>query len=276
MTLKSTFSNDIRDVLFGPIMSRRYTAHVTTERKGIVAGSVYAAAKLADIGILPDFLVDEGTSVNPGDLVVSFQGNPKQIALAEERVIGAMAKFSGIASAAWRAAALSQGRCRIASGSWTKMPAEIGESVRDAIVLGGASPRLLDVPFLYLNKNYVRIFGGVAATLDAAAVFKGDRAIVIQLKGETGSIRTEAAEAVRGGADVIMVDTGELADAVEAIQIVAELGVRSSRKVAFGKGVGVEDVPRCVDAGIDLLCMGKAIVDAPLMDMRLDVIQERG
>lgn len=274
MTLKSTVANDIRDVLFEPIMSRRYTAHVTTERKGIVAGSIYAATKLADVGILPDFLVDEGAPVDPGDLVVGFQGNPKQIALAEERVVGAMAKFSGIATAAWRATALAQGRCRIASGSWTKMPAEIGQPVRDAIVLGGASPRLLDVPFLYLNKNYVRIFGGIRAALEAAAVCKGDRRIVIQLKGETGSIRSETAEAVRGGADVIMVDTGELEDAKEAIRSLVELGVRAARKVAFGKGVGIEDVPRCVDAGIDLVCMGKAIVDAPLMDMKLDILPE--
>lgn len=155
-----------------------HTAHVTTARRGIVAGRIFAAATLADLGILPDFLVDEGAAVSPGDLIASFGGNAKQMALAEERVIGAMAKFSGIATAAWRAPALAQGRW---SGTRSSS--------------GGASPRLLDVPFL--------------------------------------------------------------------------------TKVAFGDGVSVEDVPRCVDAGIDLLCMGRAIVDAPLMDMRLDIIREK-
>ena len=155
------------------------------------------------------------------------------------------------------------------------MPFEIREPVREAIVLGGASCRLLDVPFLYLDKNYVRIFGGIVAILEAAAPLKNDRIIVIQLKGETGSIRSETLDAVRGGADVIMVDTGKFPDVEAAIHVLDELGLRSMKKVAFGKDLAIEDIPRCVELGIDLLCIGKQIVDAPLMDMKLDIIPEK-
>ncbi len=268
------FTGDIREILFQPIMGKQFLAQVTTEREGIVAGSTYAAEKFTDIGILPDFLIPEGTHVQNGDLIARFRGNPLQVALAEERIIGDMAKFSGIATAARTAVRLAGEKCRIASGGWKKMPSEIKDAVRSAIVLGGASPRLLDVPFVYLDKNYVRIFGGIGKSLKAASVFN-DRALVVQLKGETGTIREETLEAVEGGAHVIMVDTGRFADVEAAIYTLQQLGVRAEKEVAFAEGLRMKDIPRCAQLGIDLLCIGKEIVDAPLMDMRLDIVSGR-
>ena len=200
-------TQDIREILFEPIMPKRFSARLTTEREGVIAGIASAAKKFAEIGIEPEFIVQEGELVRSGGTIARFQGTPMQISLAEEQVIGRLSKFSGIATAAHRAVRLSRGKCRIASGSMKKIPSEIRQEVRDAIVAGGASLRLLDTPFLYLDKNYVRMFGGIERALQAASPFT-DRVAVIQVKGETGSIREETLEAVKGGAGVIMVDTG--------------------------------------------------------------------
>ena len=263
-------TQDIREILFQPIRAKRFFARLTTEREGVIAGSASAAQKFSEIGIVPDFLVQDGEFVQSGDSIARFQGTPLQISLAEEQVIGQMAKFSGIATAARRAVLLSRGQCRIASGSLKKMPSEIRQEVRRAIVLGGASPRLLDMPFLYLDKNYVRIFGGIGRTLKAASLFT-DRVLVIQLKGETGTIREETLEAVKGGAGVIMVDTGEFEDVETVIHTLNELELRSQKKVAFAEDLKINDIPRCLSLGVDLLCIGKEIVDAPLLDMKLDI-----
>jgi nicotinate-nucleotide pyrophosphorylase (carboxylating) len=264
-------TQDIRELLFQPIMTKRFSAQVTAEREGVIAGNASAARKFSEIGIVPDFLVQDGEPVRSGDPIARFQGNPLQISLAEEQVIGQMAKFSGIATAARRAVQLSRGQCRIATGGLKKVPSEIRQEVRNAVVAGGASPRILDVPFLYLDKNYVRIFGGIGRALQAASLF-ADRVPVVQLKGETAGIREETLEAVRGGAGVIMVDTGEFADVETAIRTLDELGVRAEKKVAFAEDLRMEDIPRCLSLGIDLLCIGKEIIDAPLLDMKLDVI----
>jgi nicotinate-nucleotide pyrophosphorylase (carboxylating) len=264
-------TQDIRELLFQSVMTRRFFARVTTEREGVIAGSASAARKFAEIGIVPDLLVPDGGFVQVGDPIACFQGSPMQISLAEEQVIGQLAKFSGIATAARRAVLLSRGQCRIASGGLKKVPSKIRQEVRNAIVTGGASPRLLDVPFLYIDKNYVRIFGGIGRALQAASPF-ADRVAVIQLKGETAGIREETQEAVQGGAGVIMVDTGEFADVETAIRTLEELGIRAQKKVAFAEDLRMEDIPRCLSLGIDLLCIGKEIIDAPLLDMKLDVI----
>jgi len=262
---------DLRDIIFSSIMEKQFTAQIIAEKEGIIAGSKYALEKLQEIGVNIEYLIKDGTKVFPGTLIAKISGNPKQITMAEEMAIGKLAKTSGIATAAGHAVNLSQGKCRIASGAWKKMPIEIKEHVRDAIIIGGATPRLFDQPFIYLDKNYVRIFGGIKNTLQAVAHIEGYLK-VIQLKGETGSIAKETKESVSESADVIMIDTGRLEDAKEAIRVLKDMGIRNKKQVAFAKGVLIDDIPKYAAAGIDLLCIGKQIVDAPLLDMKLDIV----
>ncbi len=264
---------DIRDRIFETIRDRRFKAHITAERDGTIYGSTYAMEKLREMNVEIEYFLPDGSYVMPGVQVAGFTGSPKQITMAEEIVIGIMAKTSGIATAAGRAAELGQGKCRIASGAWKKMPYQIKDIVREAIRTGGISTRLIDEPFIYLDKNYVRIFGGIKPALQAIENFKGYVKIV-QLKKETGDVSFETRQAAEAGADVVMVDTGDRQDVLAAIETLKKLGVRSSIRVAFAKNVKVEDIPEYVHIGVDLLCIGKEIVDARLLDMRLDIISK--
>ncbi len=266
-------ATDLRDILFAGIGTRVFTARVTTEGEGIVAGSSYAEQKLRDNGIGISFMVPEGTRVVPGDLIAEFSGSAKQITMAEEYLIGDMAKVSGIATAAARAVTLAGETCRVASGSWKKMPPEIKDAVRQAIVLGGASPRLVGRPFVYLDKNYVRIFGGIAKALAAAAPL-ADHVKVIQLKGETGTIGEETREAAAAGADVVMVDTGRFGDAAGAVKTLEALASGNAQGgLCQGPPLrGPAEVRRLRDRPP---LHRKAIIDAPLMDMKLDIVAAR-
>ncbi|MCP4757195.1 MAG: quinolinate phosphoribosyl transferase, partial [Proteobacteria bacterium] len=93
---------DIRDDIFRDMADRRVRAEITAKEKGIVAetGSVRTSAE--ELGLSVEHIVDQGSPVEKGDVVARFSGNPKQIAMAEERLIGLMAKASGIATAARR------------------------------------------------------------------------------------------------------------------------------------------------------------------------------
>ena len=150
------------------------------------------------------------------------------------------------------------------------MPAEIKSIVREAVVCGGAAFRITDQPFLYLDKNFVRMLGGIAATLNAVAPVR-DKLKVIQLKGEFASVAQEAITAVTHGADILMIDTGVLADFAAARRALEAMGLRQQVKLAFARGVRLEHIPAMKGLGIDILDIGAEIVDAPLLDMKLDV-----
>ena len=266
-----TASTDIRDDIFRSIAETRFTAQITCERDGVVSGSNAAAARIAELGIQLDHIVPEGAAVTRGTVIAAFQTNPKLMAQAEDAIIGKLSKTSGIATAAHRAVLAADGRIRIVSGSWKKMPEEIKQPVRQAITTGGAAFRICDGPFLYLDKNYIRMFGGIPQTLKAVEAFQEHRKVV-QIRGMAASIEEETRMALAGGCDVFMVDTGHLPDIQRCRSILLNEGAGSDKQVAFAGGVHIADIPFYIELGVDILCIGKEIVDAPLLDMKMDII----
>ncbi len=262
---------DIRDDIFREIMDRSVTAVILADDAGIIAGTKAAFEKASELGLTVDYMVEEGRSVNPGDEITRFSGGPKQIAQAEELMMGCMAKPSGVATAAGRCVKAADEKVRIVCGSWKKMPAEIKEALRSAIVVGGADFRICSPPFIYLDKNYVRLLGGVEMTLEAVCRLT-DYKKVIQIKGDQKDIAWEATIAARGGANIIFIDSGNHEDINTVSMELCRNGLRGNVKIAFGGNVKIENIVTLKTRNVDILDIGKEIIDAPLLDMKMEVI----
>lgn len=264
---------DIRDIFFRSISERQYKAVLLSERDGVLSGIEEAVKTAEELGLKWESACTEGSILYEGRPFAELTGTPKQIAMAEERIIGTLAKTSGIATAARNATEIASGRIEIVSGSWKKMPPCMKTMVRQAILTGGASFRICEPPMLYMDKNFVKMFGSVKAALDAAAEIEGVTKI-IQIRGKQASVEEETKEAIEGGAGILMVDTGEITDAEACIRRLYEMNARKNVRVAFAGNVKLSDIPAMADRGIDILCIGKEIVDALLLDMKLNVVGE--
>ncbi|SFQ10808.1 nicotinate-nucleotide pyrophosphorylase (carboxylating) [Oscillibacter sp. PC13] len=264
---------DVRDQIFAGIRDRKYRAVLTPERDGILSGAAEAAKTAETLGLEWKCACDEGGRLKEGVPFAELVACPKQIAMAEEQIIGTLAKASGIATAAKRAVDAAAGSVQIVSGSWKKMPPSLKSMVRQAISTGGASFRICQPPMLYIDKNFIRMFGSIPAALEAVAE-QTEPTKIIQIKGMTCPVQEETRQALAGGANILMVDTGRLED-LEACQAeLAQLGAREQIQVAFAGNVHIADIPDMARRGVDLLCIGKEIVDAGLLDMKLDVVEE--
>jgi nicotinate-nucleotide pyrophosphorylase (carboxylating) len=266
----SVAEGDIRDQIFAGLGDRQFTARLTAAAGGVLAGVRAAEEQAQAAGLRLRWACSEGGRLAPGGTVALVSGPARAIALGEERLPACLGKPSGIATAARRAVDLAAGRIRVVSGAWKKMPPELKSLVRDAVHVGGMPSRILDEPFVYLDKNYVRMLGGVAAALAAVAALPGVK--VIQVRGEEADIAQETRWACQGGAGVVMADTGNRTDAVAALAAAA--GYPRVR-IAFAGGVALDDIPALARLGIHILDIGTAIVDAPLLDTKLDVVEAR-
>jgi nicotinate-nucleotide pyrophosphorylase (carboxylating) len=141
--------------------------------------------------------------------------------------------------------------------------------IRAAITAGGAAPRIADWPFAYLDKNFVSMLGGIQGTLDAVAAHPelADYQLVIQV-GDA----EEACVAARGGAHIVFVDTGRIDDVTTVSKALRAAGLRDRVRLAFGGGVQLTDIDRLRELDVDIVDVGRAIVDAPLLDMRFRVV----
>jgi nicotinate-nucleotide pyrophosphorylase (carboxylating) len=263
--------SDLRDDILRSVTDNTVLACILAEEDGIVAETALAANEARRLGLHLESIVDEGEPLRNGHEITRFRGLPKQVALAEDALIGIMAKASGIATAAHKFVERAKGRPQIVSGAWKKMPATQKDAIRRAVVIGGASVRMCDQPFVYLDKNYIEMLGGIRQSLEAVAHLSG-RDKVAQLKGRHADIVSEACEAVQYGADVLHLDTGQTEDVQEVVKELVRLGRRQEVKIAFSGNIRLEDMERLRRLDIDILDIGRQIVDAPLLDMRMEVI----
>lgn len=261
---------DVRDALFGGLRGRRFACALTACERGVLAGARRLTAAAAGLGVEVECVSEEGALLEPGAAILRGRGDAWQVARAEEQLIALVAKASGVATAAAQLVSRARGRARVVCGAWKKVPAEVRAELREAAALGGAAPRILDSAFVYLDKNGVRMLGGVAPAVRRARR-QPDRAVVVQLRGETDGIAAEALAAAAEGADVLMVDTGVLADLAAVADLSAAGRLGANVRVAFAGGVDASKLDQAIEAGAEIVDVGRAILDAPMLDLRLDV-----
>ena len=261
---------DVRLHLFEPLLGHTFSAILTAVEPGILAGTTTALDRAAELGLSVLTGLPDGSRLKPGECVLSVRGTAEQIACAEENLLGCIGKPSGVATAASRFSALAAGRAQIVCGAWKKVAPEVRRQLREAIVIGGAGMRLVNEPFVYLDKNFVRMFAGIPQVVARANSLNG-RVVAVQIRGETAPIAEEAVLAGNAGARVLMVDTGRVNDLLEVVDVANRQGFRGKVKIAFAGGVTLESLEDVVVAGADIIDIGRAIIDAPLLDFRFDV-----
>ncbi len=272
--ITGTTEPDLRDEIFRTVDGTKVTGVILADDKGILAETNRAADKSKIMGLTLLGILPEGSEVRPGDEIARFSGSPKQVVSAEDVLIGLMAKPSGIATAARAFVTRADGRPEIVCGAWKKMPLSQKESIRRAVGVGGALIRMSRDPFVYLDKNYIRILGGIGKALQAVSTMT-DRRKVAQLKGRHKSVVEEASEAVEFGADILHIDTGNTEDVDRVVRELVRLDQRNRVSIAFSGSIRLEDVDELRGMDVDILDIGRQIVDAPLLDMRLEVIEAR-
>jgi nicotinate-nucleotide pyrophosphorylase (carboxylating) len=267
---QQTGQGDIRENIFREKSDQRMTGVLVAEEAGVLSGIQRARNIMGALGLSFASRLRDGSPLTREQEIVRVTGTPVQMAQAEDRLIGALSKFSGIATASKTALQKSKGRYKVVAGGWKKMPFELKESIQQAIRDGGVNPRMSDEPFIYLDKNYVRMLGGVRKAVEAAVVFK--RMIVTQIRGETMAIAKEAIEAANAGAHVVMVDTGNHEDLRAVTHALRENGLRSRVKIAFAGNIRLNDLGALAQFDLDVVDIGYAILDAPCLPMRFDVV----
>jgi nicotinate-nucleotide pyrophosphorylase (carboxylating) len=262
---------DIREEILKNIHAKRVTASILSDCDGVIAGSYLVRNESEKAGLSLQFVVEDGCLVDKGDEVLRISGSPKQILAAEEVFIGLLAKPSGIATNARKFVNAAGWRLKVVSGAWKKMPGALKDVIRNAISLGGASPRMVTGQFVYLEKNCIELLGGIKRSLGAVAHLENHKK-VLQIKGRYGDIASEACEAADSGADIVFVDTGETHDMASVARKLVQTGLRNRVQLAFGGGVDLEVIRTLKTLDVDIVDVGRQIVDAPLLDMRLEIV----
>lgn len=265
-------------------MTIRLVRRITHELLGGVPGEHHAVVSATEPGVVagteliapPDdgepmghwtLLHRDGDRVAAGEPLLAIDGDAIEIAVAEDHVLGVLGMAGGIARRASEITAATPPQLAIVCGGWKKLPVAVKPVLRAGLDVAGVGHRLLPDDFVYVGKNQVRLLGGVdVAVREALALDHGPVAIQV-----TSAV--DGVQAARFGASVVMVDTGGIADLVATHDALVAHGLRSQVRLAYGGGVTAADLVAVAAAGADIVDIGRAIVDAPIWDLRLTVVR---
>ena len=259
----------IRDCLFSTIETSLYLFEVISKENGVLAGSINATNVMHELCIKYNLLIGEGENLNCGSVILRGIACPQTIVKVEERILGVIGKTSGVATAAQKALKIAKGKVKVVCGAWKKVDPTMRQHLREAVECVGMSTKIAEPPFVYLDKNYIRLLGGIKPAIDRAKLLVGHK-IVIQLHKICGKIQAEAHEALEAGGNILMIDTGSETDLNNIVKIVKKSNKRNV-EVAFSGDVQLNDIQKLSGSGVNILDIGRAIVDAPMLDLSLDV-----
>lgn len=245
----------------------QHRALVSATEPGVLAGTGLLVPSNPDLPVGRwTALVADGTTVTPGQPLVEVAGTAAQLAAAEDHVMGPLGYASGVATRARRVVAAAPTSVRVVCGGWKKLPSALKPLLQAGLAAVGVAPRLLDGDFVYVGKNVVRLLGTVAAAV-ATARAASHGPVAVQVNSAQ-----QAVAAARAGAQAVVVDTGSVADLAAADAALRSAGLRAAVTLAFAGGVTIDTLPLVRAAGADVVDIGREILNAPLLDLRFEVV----
>ena len=131
---------------------------------------------------------------------------------------------------------------------------------------GGANHRFGLDDAVLIKDNHIALAGGATAALRAAKSFVGH---LTKIEIEVDTL-DQLEEALREGADAVLLDNMSLSDLREAVRMI------EGRMIAEASGgVTLETIAAIAETGVDLISVGALTHSACVLDLGLDVVVGR-
>jgi nicotinate-nucleotide pyrophosphorylase (carboxylating) len=247
----------------------RGSATIRAKADGILAG--IEIARLVFFKVDPDLevtiLLNDGSSLNPGDTIARVEGNLASILKAERTVLNFLQHLSGIATETSRYVNAVQGLSVKIIDTRKTIPG-LRVLQKYAVKMGGGGNHRMSLgDGILIKDNHLKLLRSQGLSLKEI-ISKARAKSAGRLKAEV-EVKTpvEAKSAADAGADIIMLDNMNIEDMKKAVDI-----VHGRCPVEASGGVNLDTVRAIAATGVDLISVGALTHSAKALDinMKLD------
>jgi len=245
--------------------TERVVADFVARKSGVIAGIEMARAVLEEVGLTDiSVLVQDGTDVDAGAVLMTVRGDTRAILLAERTALNFLGHLSGIATLTrvWVDAIAGSG-CKIRDTR--KTTPGMRQLEKYAVRMGGGTNHRMSLSDAALIKdNHIAAAGGVVQAFSK-----------VREKFPTSPIEIEVdtldqlREVLPLKPDLVLLDNMSPAQCAEAFAI-----ANGATKLEASGGIGVENAKAYADSGVDYLAIGALTHSAPVFDIGLDLRAE--
>jgi len=237
-------------------------ANFVARESGVVVGIEMAKAVLMQVGVASiEVLVQEGSSVKSGDILIKVSGNARAILLAERTALNFLGHLSGIATLTnqW-VEAIAGTKCEVRDTR--KTTPGWRELEKFAVRMGGGTNHRMSLSDAALIKdNHIAAAGGVKAAF--SAVRSAFPTAPIEIEVDT---LEQLAEVLPLKPDLILLDNMTPEQCRAAVSLVA-----GQTKLEASGGITLDKARAYAETGVNYLAIGALTHSAKNFDIGLDV-----
>lgn len=218
------------------------------------------AFRQVDPRIIVMRLHEDGARLAPADVVARITGPAGPLLTAERTALNFLQHLSGVATLTRRFVDAAAGRIIVLDTRKTTPTFRALEKY--AVRCGGGSNHRIGLyDAILIKDNHVRLAGGVRAAVARARVASPKLTIEVEAQS-----LDEVDEAIRAGADVVLLDNMSTTDITEAVR---RIGRRV--KTEISGGVTLSRLPELAATGADYVSVGALTHSAPAADLSLEI-----
>ena len=241
---------------------------VRAKAEGALAGTDVAMAvfKRLDPDLTTQTLLEDGSTLSPGDDIARLEGAAASILRAERIALNFLQRMSGIATATRQYARAVEGsKSRIVDTRKT-VP---GLRYLDKYAVrmgGGYNHRLNLADGVLIKDNHIQALrsrGMELKEIIQLALSRASHTIKVEVEVET---LEEVKQAVEAGAHIIMLDNMNVDTMRRAVELIQGRAV-----VEASGGITIDTVRQVAETGVDLISIGGLTHSAEALDISLDL-----
>jgi nicotinate-nucleotide pyrophosphorylase (carboxylating) len=256
--------------------TQRGAAHVVARSDGVLAGTplislVFRAVtqRIGSSEVDVELLRQDGDAVKDGDVIAILRGSTRAILVGERTMLNLMSRLSGVAGHTRAWAAVLEGTGAMVLDTRKTTPG-LRALEKYAVRCGGGTNKRMGLHDVAMIKdNHKLAAGSVSAAFES--VHLAYPAVDIQVEVTTTA---EALEAVAAGARFLLCDNMSVDLLGRTVEAVRATGERV--EIEATGGLTLEAARAYAETGVDFLSVGGLTHSSPILDIALDLVDDKG
>ncbi|MFQ6135066.1 MAG: carboxylating nicotinate-nucleotide diphosphorylase [Nitrososphaerales archaeon] len=248
-------------------------AQVICREDAVVSGVEEAILTFNLLRCSAHCLVKEGDIVEAGRPVLKVKGRARSILKGERTALNILGRMSGVATETRRLveeAARANSKIRVAATRKALPGFRLFD--KKAVQSGGGDTHRFRLDDAVLIKdNHIKIAGSVAGAVESA---RKSVSFTKKIEVEASSF-DEAIEAAEAGADIVMLDNMRPQEVSRVVKALEERRIRDRVFLEASGGIGVENIKRYSETGVDAVSSGGITHSARSIDFSLEIIGKK-
>jgi nicotinate-nucleotide pyrophosphorylase (carboxylating) len=218
-----------------------------------------------------NLLMNDGSNVKKGDVVMQIRGEARSILKAERTALNLIMRMSGIATLTRRFVNLVERYDRKVRIAGTRKTAPgLRAFDKKAITAGGGYPHRMRLDEMVMIKdNHLAVTDSIEYSIRTARTKLGS---AVRIECEVRNTE-EAIRAAKAGANVIMLDNFTPSEAESGAKAIREFGKFDDIEIELSGGITLSNVVDYMKAQPDLISVGQLTHSPTAVDYSLEIVK---